>query len=173
MLIILGGLPGTGKTTISRALASRRGAAYVRVDEIEQALVRCGDPEIGTKGYAVAYAVASSNLLLGLDVIADSVNPVEESRIGWRTVATQINAPFLEIEIVCTDLIEHRRRVEARSADIAGHQQPSWDTVTSQKYATWATDRVLVDTAKLNVDQAVKAIEAHISDVRKDVASPI
>ena len=173
MLIILSGLPGTGKTTISKALASKRAAVYVRVDEIEQALSRCGDPAIGVKGYAVAYAIASSNLLLGLEVIADSVNPVEESRTGWRAVATQVNAPFLEIEVVCTDLIEHRRRVETRSADIAGHQPPSWSSVTGKEYAIWATDRVLVDTAKMNVDQAVASIEAHLAAVRKNVASPV
>ena len=38
MLIVLSGLPGTGKTTIGKALAAKRSAAYVRVDEIEHAL---------------------------------------------------------------------------------------------------------------------------------------
>jgi predicted kinase len=37
-LIIFGGLPGTGKTTLSRMLAERRGALYLRIDTIEQAL---------------------------------------------------------------------------------------------------------------------------------------
>lgn len=39
MLIVLSGLPGTGKTTIGKALAAKRSAAYVRVDEIEHALI--------------------------------------------------------------------------------------------------------------------------------------
>jgi predicted kinase len=38
MLIILGGLPGTGKTTIGKALAVRRSATYVRGDAIEHTL---------------------------------------------------------------------------------------------------------------------------------------
>jgi len=38
MLIIFGGLPGTGKTTIARELSSQLGAMYVRVDSIEQAI---------------------------------------------------------------------------------------------------------------------------------------
>src|SRR5262245_46007311 len=38
MLIIFGGLPGTGKTTIARELAHRTGAVLVRVDSIEHAV---------------------------------------------------------------------------------------------------------------------------------------
>src|SRR5271165_1678080 len=36
MLIILGGLPGTGKTAIARELARQLGAVHVRIDSIEE-----------------------------------------------------------------------------------------------------------------------------------------
>ena len=38
MLIIFSGLPGSGKSTIARALARRLGAVYLRIDTIEQAI---------------------------------------------------------------------------------------------------------------------------------------
>ena len=38
MLIIFGGLPATGKTTIARELARQLGAVHVRIDSIEQAI---------------------------------------------------------------------------------------------------------------------------------------
>ena len=38
MLIIFGGLPASGKTTIARDLARQLGATYLRIDTIEQAL---------------------------------------------------------------------------------------------------------------------------------------
>lgn len=36
MLIVMSGLPATGKTTISRALASQINAVHLRIDTIEQ-----------------------------------------------------------------------------------------------------------------------------------------
>ena len=44
MLIILGGLPGTGKTTIARELARQLGAVHVRIDSIEEAILDSGVP---------------------------------------------------------------------------------------------------------------------------------
>lgn len=38
----IGGLPGTGKATLARLLAARIGAVHLRVDTIEQAIVRSG-----------------------------------------------------------------------------------------------------------------------------------
>jgi predicted kinase len=82
MLIVFGGLPGTGKTTLARALSKERQAVYLRVDTIEQALRSSGmlAGDVGPAGYLVAYALADSNLLLGRDVVADSVNPLAITR---------------------------------------------------------------------------------------------
>lgn len=81
LLIVLAGLPGSGKTTLARALASRIGAVHLRIDTIEQALRRAGiAPE--EEGYAVAMALAHDQLVLGQRVIADAVNGVEQARRG-------------------------------------------------------------------------------------------
>jgi predicted kinase len=168
MLIVLSGLPGSGKTTIGKALAGRLAAIYVRVDEIEHALRQHPgfDQEIGSAGYAVAFAIASSNLRLGNRVVADSVNPVPESRQGWRDVVHAIDGTYLlEIEVICSDEKEHKRRVEQRVSDIGGFTLPDWSSITSHDYSPWTEPRLIVDTALLSVGDAVSAIDKRLEAI--------
>ena len=168
MLIVLGGLPGTGKTTIGKALAARRSATYLRVDDIEHVLAGQADRKapIGAEGYAVAMAIAAANLALGNVVVADSVNPVPESRQGWRDAARVAQAPVLEVEIVCSDEAEHRRRIESRTADIPGFRLPTWEEVRSRQYAPWTEPRLIIDSARTGVSEAVAMIERAMDGLR-------
>jgi len=64
MLVIFGGIPGTGKSTLALGLAGQVGA--LRIDTIERAIVDAnGALAVGDEGYRVAYAVAEDNLRLG------------------------------------------------------------------------------------------------------------
>jgi predicted kinase len=159
LLIVFGGLPGTGKTTIARALSPRLGASYVRIDAIEQSL-RSAGLSVGATGYDVANAIAAENLKLGRIVVADCVNPVLASREGWRATAGKNGARLIEIEVICSDAAEHRRRVEDCSPDIAGLVAPSWQDVINRDYEAWDRGRVVLDTAKDSIDHLVERIEA-------------
>ena len=165
LLIIFSGLSGTGKTTIARALAREIGAVHLRIDSIEQALRNAG-VRVEEEGYRVAYAVAADNLRLGRAVIADSVNPWPLTRDAWERVAVDAGAPFLNVEIVCSDLHAHRQRVEARAADIPGHVVPTWQEVRDRDYRPWDRDRLVIDTATVDVDQAVGRLRAAAAQAR-------
>ncbi|NLF65325.1 MAG: AAA family ATPase [Chloroflexi bacterium] len=158
MLYIFGGLPGTGKTALSQHLARERGAVHLRIDTIEQALRASGIPVNGPEGYVVAYRIAGDNLRLGLDVVADSVNPLAVTRAAWRDVALQAGVPYVEIEVICSDEAEHRRRVETRAADIPGHTLPSWEQVTNREYEPWDSAQIVIDTAGQTVEQSRAAL---------------
>jgi predicted kinase len=80
MLYIFAGLPGTGKSTLSQRLARQLGAVHVRIYTNEQALRAAGLPVEGPEGYIVGYQLEADNLRLGLDVVADSVNPLPVTR---------------------------------------------------------------------------------------------
>jgi predicted kinase len=157
MLIILSGRSGVGKTTIARAVASKIGAVHLRIDTIEQALRDCG-LTVEAEGYVVAYAVAGDNLSLGRTVIADSVNPWPLTREAWRAVARRAGTPSFDVEIVCSDQAVHRHRVESRTADIAGHVLPTWQKVLDRDYRPWDCERLVVDSARADVDESVTAI---------------
>ncbi len=157
MLVVIGGLPGVGKTTVARALARAAGAVYLRIDSIEQTLRNAGW-QVEVEGYSVGYAVAEDNLRLGRIVVADCVNPWPVTRSAWRSVASCAGVAAVDVEIVCSDIDTHRRRVESRSADIAGHRLPTWSEVADRDYRPWSGDRLVIDTAQLDVEQSVRTI---------------
>jgi len=157
MLIILGGLPGVGKTTIAREVARQLGAVHLRIDSIEQAIRQSGVVAVSLDdaGYRVAYAVAEDNLRLGRIVIADSVNPWPITREAWRAVAERAAVPAVEIELTCHDPAEHRRRVEARALSDGG---PAWQEVVTRDYQPWHSPHVVIDTAGRATEEAVAAV---------------
>lgn len=159
-LIVFGGLPGTGKTTVARRVASRLAATYLRIDVIEQAIRNAGvlAAGVGASGYAAAEAIAEANLGDERTVVADCVNPVTASREGWRAVASRTEARLVEVEFICSDAGEHRRRVVERASDIPGFAPPSWDDVVSQAYEPWDRPHVVIDTAHAPAAEAVDAV---------------
>jgi predicted kinase len=160
MLIIFGGLPGVGKTTIARELARQIGATYLRIDSIEQA-VRDSEEfsrPVNDVGYRVGYAIAEDNLRVGRTVIADSVNPIQLTRDAWVAAANRAQAIAIEIEVVCSDTEEHRRRVEGRVTDIEGARLPTWQEVLLRDYGRWHQDRMVIDTAYRSVEQSIKTL---------------
>ena len=162
MLLIFGGLPGVGKTAVAAGLARDIGAVHLRIDSIEQAMRNSGVTVSGPEGYEVAYAIAEDNLGLGRTVVADSVNPIEVTRAAWRDVAKRANTRFIEVEIVCSDELEHRRRVETRTADIAGHILPTWQEVCAREYEPWDAD-VVIDTAGQGIEAGVSELRERLS----------
>ena len=174
MLMCFGGLPGTGKTTLAREIARQRGATYLRIDRIEQAIrsALASVEDVGAMGYEVAYALAESNLRLGQFVVANSVNPLELTRSAWRAVAAAASVQIAEIEVVCSDVREHRRRVENRSNDVPGLAPPTWDEVVRRHYEPWSSSRIVVDTAALSTAEAVESLSLEINALFSPALSP-
>ncbi|WP_410592910.1 AAA family ATPase [Amycolatopsis sp. lyj-23] len=160
-LVVLGGLPGTGKTTVGRPLARALGAAWLRIDTIEQALAGSGELSAPPRaaGYVAGYALARDQLANGVDVVAECVNPLKLTRDAWRATGPRV----LEVELVCSDPEAHRARVEGRAADIPGLVLPTWREVVERVYEPWDRDHLVIDTAVVSAAGCVGLILARLS----------
>jgi predicted kinase len=81
-LIVLSGLPGSGKSALAEGLSRILSMPVFSVDPIEAAMWRGGlaKAQTGIAAYGVAISLADEHLRLGHSVVIDAVNPVEASR---------------------------------------------------------------------------------------------
>ena len=124
-LYIFSGLPASGKSTLAQGISQKFGAVYLRIDTIEQGLRDLCAVDLGAQGYQLSYRVAADNLALGNDVVADSCNPIHQSRDEWEAVAVSLGLQFVNIQVICSDIDEHRSRAESRFSNIHGLILPS------------------------------------------------
>ena len=144
MLVVVAGLPGTGKTTLGRAVADLLEATFLRIDSIEAAVARCGLPIADSPvGYAVGSAIAADQLRAGRTVVVDAVSPITEARNGWVALAAATGSVLRQVEVTCSDAGEHRRRVERRPPD--GQPALTWQQVLDRRYDAWTDPHLVVD----------------------------
>jgi predicted kinase len=152
-LILMGGLPCSGKSTVADGVARALGIAVLAADPAEAALRRAGIAEAatGVASYLVLEALAEDQLRLGHSVIIDAVNPVKAARAIWRALAVRSAADLRIVECVCRDEALHRRRVEARVRGIPGLPELTWDRVERRKgaYDPWTEARLTLETDAL------------------------
>jgi predicted kinase len=150
VLVVVSGLPASGKSTVADALARRLRAPVLSVDPIEAAIARCGIPlsfETGVAAYEIAAVLAEQHLRLGLSVIVDAVSAIEVARDMWRRAAERGEATIRVIEVVCSDVGAHRARLASRRRGIEGFPEPSWADVLARRdeWEPWLDERLVLD----------------------------
>lgn len=135
-LIVMKGPPGSGKSTIARALSRRLCYPIIDKDDILDILHRDEQvPDVldnnallaGGLAYDVMFRVARRQLLQGLSVICDS--PLT-STIGYRqaqTIAAEARAILAIVECCCPDTAQWSQRIDARKMlSLPPHHQTDW-----------------------------------------------
>lgn len=168
-LIAMAGLPGVGKTTVAKGLAERFPAVLVNADDVESCLIRAEFERsfaTGLASYLVAEQVARANLALGHHVVVDAANYVTWARNMWTALAREFGVPLLFVEVVCTDLGVHQRRLAARPV-VPGLPKLSFDDVVIRYAETepWGREpRWLVNTAdELDHDLVLEQVRAALA----------
>jgi len=157
-LYVFSGLPGVGKSTIAKMLVKDIGATYLRLDTIEQAIRDICKINVQGEGYRVSYRIAEENLINGNNVIVDCVNPWNLTRNEWKLVAYNTNKKIINIEIKCSNKIEHKERVEQRKNEINGLELPKWEDVEKRKYEEWEDERIVIETTKSTIEECYELL---------------
>jgi len=162
LLIVFAGLPGTGKSTLARAIAEREDAVWLRVDTLEAAMLRSGlsqSFETGLAAYNAVWELARDELRRGRNAVVDAVNGVEPAREMWRSLARECGASLFFVEVICSDREVHRRRVESRGAQTPPLPAPTWADVLEREYRAWSDPILTIDgiaPVELNIERIVK-----------------
>jgi predicted kinase len=147
VLIVISGLPGTGKTTLAELVARRLGAAHLSVDTMEDALLGAGlEPgwSTGVAAYEAVRAAAEQNLSLGFTVVVDAVNDSDAARRTWREAAVHTGRDLRFVLLHPPAPPEHRRRLRARARGFRNVREPTWQEVIerAERYEGWPDEPI-------------------------------
>ncbi len=152
-LIVLSGLPGTGKSTLAEAVGKKFSIPVFAKDWLEATLVRSelasSNPNkpLGSAGYELLTTLAERQLLLGQSVILDSVAGTQTIRDAWYRLSQQYQADWRVIECIFSDEAFHRSQLTKRERKIPGWHELQWSDVEKVKgyFAPWEEERLVLD----------------------------
>src|SRR3954467_9633845 len=126
-LVLMRGLPGSGKSGLSRALSLRMDWPLIDKDDVKD-VIDLRAPDSGRLAYEVMLRIARRQLLQDSSVICDS--PLT---FGWvydlaRSIAAETGANIPNVECTCTDDDVTRVRIMARKwLALPVHHVATWD----------------------------------------------
>ncbi|MBA2283948.1 MAG: ATP-binding protein [Ktedonobacteraceae bacterium] len=126
--IVMRGYPGTGKSTIARAIAAALHAPLLDRDIIRQMAVDIFGklPTVGQFSYELLFALAREQLELGLSVVLDTPLTYHRTYEQAQELAGTFHTPMLVVHCQCPPEVQ-KRRLEGRKGQVSAFQITSWE----------------------------------------------
>jgi predicted kinase len=161
-IIIVCGLPGTGKTTFAAALADALKAVHLNTDKIRWAMGKQGlySVVLKTAIYESMAFRAKDALVDSRDVVLDGTFYKRKFRKPFFQLGEKFNAPITWIEIIASDETIRQRVSHTRpftEADYQVHQK------VKQALDPYPPDRLVLDSEAMSIDQMIEKAKKHLN----------
>lgn len=153
ILVLVGGLPGAGKSTLASGLSRSTGWSLLRSDEFRQDVDSEGKgkyaPEIVNTVYTALVCQARRLLESGRGVILDASWINEDHRSLAAHVAADTDSEFVQFCCTCSDAVAESRICARRAEGLdASEATPEVRRVLARRAGPWPA-AIVVDTSNL------------------------
>lgn len=161
MLLVITGLPATGKTTLARAYAERFGAVHLNSDQTRAELGLRGQysPEAKQKVYEELHARVRRALSAGQEVVVDGVLPREALREPFRRAAAENGVECRWVHLQIRDDTARQRLSRSRpdseaTAEVYKKLRSEWEDI--------AEPHLSLQTDNAPLEELLKAIDNYL-----------
>jgi predicted kinase len=157
------GYPGTGKSTIARAIAAALHAPLIDRDILRQKAVDVfGDlPMVGRFSYELMFALVEEQLRLGLSVVVDTPLTYRTTYEQSKELARTFHTPMLVVHCQCPPEVQ-KRRLEGRKGKVSEFQITSWEEWMQWKprFEDYDDEGCIIDTSNPLDDSLAKVMRS-------------
>lgn len=173
MLIIMAGLPGTGKSTLAARLRDDPGGAILSKDVVRAALFPSSvlDYSSAQDEIAMSAVYEAARYVLGAhprtNLILDGRTFLKPGQLDVPVqLAATLGQPVRVIECVCSDEVARARLAtdHAAGAHLARNRTPDLYHHVKAAAITLAVPRLTLDTGALTLEECTDRARAYISD---------
>jgi len=169
-LILLAGLPGTGKTTVAREFARQTQALHFDIDEVKRVVVPADEvtEDIDPPEYRFKYYAETIRKLPELfskspaqTVVMDETFHLRGFRDFWEETASSLNIKVHWVEVICDEeIVKERLSIgKDRGNHVLGDKAIPMYLLFKEVFEQMEAPHGVVDTSKDIVPQIQRIIE--------------